>query len=374
MTGRHFINTNMIVYACDASAGTMQTIAQQVSPLPRSRHLEVSKSVMTNDLGSLIHGYWVSQAVYVAAKLGLADKLAAGPRSVDDLAAETGCHAASLFRLLRALASVGVFREHEPQRFGLSPQAERLRTDAPLSLRAVAIMMGEEHYRAWGELLHSVRTGENAFRHVYGRPVFEFLADHPEQAAIFDAAMTGIHGREIEPMLAAYDFSSFGTLADIGGGNGTVLSALLRHVPSLRGVLFDLPHVVDRARQTMPDDCRARCELVAGDFFRAVPPGADGYLLRHILHDWTDDESATILRCIRSAIPEHGRMLVLESVIPLGNEPFFAKLLDLTMLVIPGGRERTAEEFQTLFATSGFELTRIVPTRTELSLLEARPR
>ncbi len=325
-------------------------------------------------LNQLICGYWHSQCVYVAAKLGIADLLANGPQSVDDLAKQTGTHRPSLFRVLRALASLGVFVEEASQRFALTPAAEPLRRDVPGSQWAMAIMMGEEHFRAWGELLYSVRTGKIGFDKVFGQPVFEFLSQHPEQAAIFDKAMVGVHGRETAAMLDAYDFSQFAAVADIGGGNGSTLCGILKRHPRLHGTLFDLPGVIQRAGQTVDGaGLSDRVHLVDGDFFESVPAGADAYVLRHIIHDWEEEKALRILGNVRQAIGTEGRLLVVESVIPPGNEPFFGKLLDVTMLVIPGGQERTEEEYRDLFGKAGFRLVRIVPTAAEVSVIEGVP-
>lgn len=325
-------------------------------------------------LGRVITAYWHSQAVYVAAELGIADLLADGPRGVDQLAEATGSHADSLFRLLRALASIGIFEETEPRVFAITPLADALRSDAPQSQRDLARMMGAEQYQAWGDLLYSVQTGRIAFDRRFGKPIFDWLAEHPEKARIFDAAMTGIHGRETGAVLAAYDFGGIRTLADIGGGNGSNLSAILQAHPDMQGMLFDLPHVVERAEPHLEAAGVAdRCRSIGGSFFESIPSGADAYLLRHIIHDWDDEKSLTILRHVRSVIPDHGRLLVIEAVIPPGNEPFPMKFLDLTMLTIPGGKERSREEYEDLFRSAGFELSRIVPTETDMSVIEGRP-
>ncbi len=322
-------------------------------------------------LDRMISGYWISQAIYAAAKFGIADLLVTGPRGIQDLAADTATHPEALYRLLRALASVGVFVEVEPRRFALTPLAEPLRSDVPGSKRALALMMGSEQFRAWSEIEHSVRTGEKAFDRVYGEPIFDYLGKHPEQAAIFDAAMVGIHGRETDDVLDAYDFSDIKLLADIGGGNGSQLTRILNRHQRMQGMLFDLPHVVARAKQPIEAaGLTGRCRLESGDFFKAVPAGADAYLMRHIIHDWNDDQCRTILRNIHTVLPEHGKLLVIESVIPPGNDPFGGKLLDLVMLLIPGGKERTAEEYTELFASAGFSLSRIVPTAGEISVIE----
>lgn len=325
-------------------------------------------------MARMITGTWIAQAVYVVAKLGVADRLAESPRTADELAAATGMNGRALYRILRALASVGVFAERPDGRFELTPLAETLRDDVPGSRRAMAIMMGEEHHRCYGDLLESVRTGETAFERIYGQPIFAYLAEHPEQARTFDAAMTAIHGPETEAVLDAYDLSGFNLVADIGGGNGTTLVGTLKRHPNLKGLLFDMPGVVERARTGIGAAGLAdRCRTVAGDFFQSVPEGADAYMLRHIIHDWDDEKSIAILRNVRKAIGANGKLLIVESVIPPGNGPSFGKLLDLTMLLIPGGLERTEEEFARLFESAGFRLTRVVPTTAEVCVIEGSP-
>ena len=325
-------------------------------------------------LAGMITGYWVSQMVHVAAKLGLADYLADGPVTADELANSTGTHARSLYRLMRALASVGIFSEDDGQRFSQTPLSGSLRKDVPGSQWAMAVMMGDEHYHAWGDLLGSVRTGQTAFDRLHGKPLFEYLGEHPDQAMVFDAAMTSIHGRETQAVLDAYDLSGVGVLADIGGGNGTNLIGVLGRYPEMNGVLFDLPHVVERAAANLERaGLSGRCEVVGGDFFGPVPVEADAYFLRHIIHDWDDEKAGLILRNIRTSMPQGARLLVVEHVLPPGNEPSFGKLLDLNMLLLPGGAERTAEEFRRLYEGSGFRLTRIVPAQGDLSVIEGQP-
>lgn len=324
-------------------------------------------------LDQMITGYWTSQAIYAAAKFGIADLLADGPRSVDELAAASEADPQALYRLLRALASIGIFAEGEDQVFALTPLAEPLRSDVPGSKRALALMTGDEQFLAWGEIEYAIRSGNTAFDKVFGQPVFDYLGENPDKAAIFDAAMTGIHGRETDDMLGAYDFTGINLLADVGGGNGSNLIALLKKYPAMKGILFDLPHVVERARTNIEAaGLGERCELVSGDFFESVPAGADAYLMRHIIHDWDDEKSGTILRNCRAAMPDDGKLLLVESVIPPGNDFFMGKLLDLTMLMIPGGKERTEPEYSALFEEAGFELARIVPTESELSVLEGK--
>lgn len=325
-------------------------------------------------LARMITGYWVSQAIYATAKFGISDLLKDGPRPVDELAAITSTHGEALYRLLRALASVGVFSEGPPKVFSLTPLAELLRSDVAGSQRSLALMVGGQQFHAWGHIDHSIQTGETAFEHLHGKPLFDFLAEQPAMASIFDEAMTGIHGRETAAVLDAYDFSGIDVLADVGGGNGSNLLEILAKYPSMKGILFDLPHVVDRARGRVESSGLSdRCQLIGGDFFSSAPAGADAYLLRHIIHDWDDAKAAHILRNCRAAMPPSGKLLVVETVIPPGNAPFAGKLLDLTMLLIPGGKERTADEYQALYEQAGFELTNVVPSSLEVSVVEGAP-
>jgi hypothetical protein len=321
------------------------------------------------DLGT---GYWKSQALYVAAKLGIADLIKDAPKTSDELAKGTGVHAPSLFRVLRALASTGLFSQDDKNRFGLTPHAECL-CSGPGSKRALTIMNGEEHYRAWGELLYSVQTGKTSFEQIFGEPVFDFLSEHPEKAKIFDEAMTGIHGSETQLMLDAYDFSGIGTLIDVGGGNGSLLCAVLKKYPAMKGILYDLPGVVGRAKHSIKEAGMAeRCQTIGGNFFEKVPPGGDAYLMRHIIHDWNDDQCRQILGNFHKVMTPAARLLIIENVIPPGDQPCFGKFLDLTMLVIPGGKERTAEEYRELLASAEFALTRIVGSAAEISVIEAK--
>ena len=322
----------------------------------------------------MMTGYWVSQALHVAAKLGIADLLADGPVDCEDLAAATDTHAPSLQRVLRALASVGVFTEVSPGSFALTPLAELLRTETPGSMRALAIMYAEEQYRAWGELLHSVRTGEMAFDHQFGMGYFEYLAQHPEADRVFNEAMTGWTHQLVGAVVDTYDFSPFKTIVDVGGGYGALLAAILRSNPGARGVLFEQPHVVASAEeQLVAAGVADRCTFVGGDFFAAVPTGGDAYVLSQILHDWDDERCVAILGQCRRVMPDHGKLLVVELVLPEGDEPFLGKWLDLHMLVLLGSRERTAAEYDTLFRAAGFKLARVVPTPPGPSVVEAVP-
>jgi hypothetical protein len=325
-------------------------------------------------LSSMLIGYWTSQSIYVAAKLGLADLLKDGPKTAQQLAEVTKTQPDALYRLLRALASVGVFREDEYRRFVLTPLAEQLRGDVPNSQRAFAIMVGEEHYRCWGDLMYSIQTGKTSFEKIYGEPIFDWMSKHAEQAAVFDQAMVSVHGRETGAMLDAYDFSDIGTLADVGGGNGSVLRGVLTRYPKMRGMLCDLSGVIERAKPLIAKDGLAdRLQTIPTNFFESVPEGADAYLMRHIIHDWNDEQSLTILRNVRRAIGKDGRLLLIEGIIPPGNDPNFSKLLDLNMLLIPGGKERTESEYRDLYSKAGFRLSSITATRSDVSVIEGRP-
>lgn len=319
----------------------------------------------------LVHGYRVTQMLSVMAKLGIADLLEGGPRTADELAAATGAHPDALYRVLRTLASVGVFEEIAPRRFALTPLAEPLRVAHPHSVHSMAVYQGDHVYQAWGDLLHSVMTGAPAFDHVFGAPHFAYMAQHPEMSAPFDQAMSENSRRVASAVVAAYGFGEAGTVVDVGGGQGVLLAAILGAHPGLRGILFDQPHVVAGA-QPMLDAAGVadRCETVAGDFFAAVPSGCDFYVLRHILHDWDDERSIAILRSCAKAMPPHGKVLVIEAIVASGNEGPQTKLLDVQMLVMNGGRERTAAEYEQLFTAAGLRLTRIIPTASDANIIE----
>jgi hypothetical protein len=326
-------------------------------------------------LWRMTNGFQVSQAIHVVATLGIADLLKDGPRSADELAEATGTHASALYRILRALASVGVFAEQSDGRFGLTPLAEHLRTDVPGSLRSWAMLIGRPYYfTTWGHLLHSVKTGEPAFPHVYGMPAWEYRASHPEESALFDGAMTGLSLAEAEAVVRSYDFSGIGVLVDVGGGKGALLAAILAANPALSGILFDQPHVVADAKDLLERAGVAdRCEVVDGDFFKAVPGGADAYLLKSIIHDWDDASAIEILRRCRAAMADSARLLLVERGIRPANEPDPAKFIDLMILVMLGGRERTAEEYERLYTEAGFKLTNTIHTGSLLDIIEGVP-
>ena len=323
----------------------------------------------------LVNGFKVSQALHVAATLGVADLLKNGPRSSHDLAAATGTHPGSLYRLLRALAAVGVLQEDSDRGFALTPIGECLRSDATEPVAPWAVFIGQpEYWKAWGHLLDGVRTSEHAFRHAHGVNTWEYYARNPEAGAAFDAAMTSRSRRQANAVLNAYDFERFRCVVDVGGGHGTLLSAVLAKHRSLRGVLFDQPHVVAGAARVLEAAGVAdRCQVVGGDFFEAVPSGGDAHVLKFVLHDWEDEQATIILRNCRRAIAPSGKLLVIECEISPPNEGATDKFLDLTMLVHTGGRERTREEWAALFATAGFRLVDATPTEAQASIIEGVP-
>lgn len=320
----------------------------------------------------MAEGYQVSQAIHVAATLGIADLLTEKSRTIDELAAATGTHAPTLYRLLRALASVEILHELDDRRFELTPLGEKLRSDVPDSIAGWAAFIGRPyHWQAWAGLLHSVRTGENAFRQVHGTDVWTYRSTRPDESAIFDGAMTSNSRRSNQALLAAYEFGRFRTIVDVGGGNGALLAAVLDAYPEAQGVLFDQPHVVSGAASLLDRAGVAnRCRIVGGSFFDSVPHGADAYVLRAIIHDWGDDSAIRILGVVRHALAKDGRVLIIERVIAPPNEGRDAKFSDLNMLVNPGGRERTREEFAALLGSSGLRLERVLDAGV-FSVIEA---
>ena len=329
----------------------------------------------------ILQGYRSAQAAYVAAKLGIADLLGDGAKSAEALAVATRTHLPALRRLLRANASLGLLVEDDRGEFRLTPMGACLRRDAPGSLRSAALfLMSQEGQRTWAALEHSVATGEPAFDHVFGLPVFDFYAAHPEaeRSREHDGAMAALTAVVTEAVLRAYDFSAFGTLVDVGGGNGAFLAAILRANAAVRGLVFDLPHVVAGAPEVLDAaGIAARCAVVGGSFFESVPEGGDAYLLKRIVHDWDDERALAILAACRRAMKPGARLLVVDEVLPLRAGPDVATsayLLDLEMLVATsGGRERTEEEFRALYRAAGFTLSRVVPAARSLCVVEGLP-
>ena len=323
-------------------------------------------------LTNIAFGALMTQALAVAAELGIADSLAEKQKSVAELAANTNTHERALYRVLRSLASVGVFVEIEKGVFANTPYSEPLRSDVPNSIRNGAIFMGADwHWKVWGETLFSVQTGKPAWGHAHGVEVFDYFPTNPEHAAIFNNAMTDMSMSTAKPVVEAYDFSGIETLADIAGGHGFLLSQILKANPQINGVLFDMHQVIEGSPTLLEREGVAeKVETIAGDFFKSVP-AADAYIMKHIIHDWDDERCITILENIRAAMNGDGKVLIVETVVPEGNEPHYSKLLDLEMLVSPGGAERTAEEYSELLYRAGFRMTRIIPTKSPFSIIEA---
>jgi hypothetical protein len=314
-----------------------------------------------------------SRTVYVAAKLGLADQLASAPKSAAELAGPMQVHAQSLHRLMRALAGLGILIEQSEQRFALTSLGEALKTGAPGSARSSLIMFGSPWQRsAWDNFVYSVQTGKPGFDKAQGMPFFDYLAHHPEDASLFSETMVGVHNQEPPAVAAAYDFSISKTIVDVGGATGNMLAAVLAHHTGPRGVLFDRPHVVKDAPAFLnAKGVSDRVTIEAGDFFQNVPTGGDAYILSHIIHDWDEDQCLTILGHVRKAMNVAGRLLIVEMVLPPGDTPHLGKMLDMAMLVITGGQERTESEYESLLSKAGLRLTRVVPTNSAASIVEA---
>jgi hypothetical protein len=321
----------------------------------------------------MIFGKWISMSLSVAARLRIADLLAESPLSIDELSAATKTHPQSLYRLMRALASVGVFRTNARAQFELTEVGYFLRSNVKGSMRGVADYCGAMwSWRAWEEMLFSIQTGDTAFDKVFQQPVFDYLSQHPEESAVFNEGMTGFSGSESEAIIEVYDFSRFSSIVDIGGGHGHLLASILRKFTGAKGTVFDAPHVVTGAMATFHEFGVAdRANATGGDFFHSVPSGHDAYLLKHIIHDWNDTNCQRILKAIRSACTSGTTLLVCEMVIPSGDQPHPGKLLDLEMLVVASGQERTESEYQSLLASRGFRLERIVALPSPISIVEA---
>jgi len=332
---------------------------------------EVAASQLVFQLAT---GYIASSALYVAVKLRIADSLADGPRSVSDLAAAAGANEDAVYRVLRTLSSLGVFEEVGPGTFANSLASTTMRSSVPGSTHPMTLWMADPfHFRVYADLMHSVQTGQPAAEKTVGMPVFEYFQRHQDLSEVFNDAMTAFSAFVIPAALEAYDFTGIRLLVDVAGGHGQVLTSILQKHPQMRGVLFDLEHVIagaiPRLEQAGVSD---RCTTATGDFFKAVPEGGDAYIMKHIIHDWDDERALKILANIKKAMQPGGRIILLDSVLASSNEPDFGKLIDLEMLVMPGGRERTADEFRALFHRAGLTVTKIVPTKSPLSLIEAR--
>ena len=334
----------------------MRSIEKLRAPLPAQE--QTSRQNARADLLRLISGFQVSQAIHVATSLGLPDLLQSRACTIQELATKTETEPSSLYRLMRALASVGVFHEDDKRRFSLTPMSEFLRSDVEGTHEPMALMMGRSSYwRSWGELAHAVRTGKTAFDHIYRCDVWAYRAEHPEEARVFDRAMASLSKGHAQAVIDAYDFGRFRHLVDVGGGDGTFLAEILAAHPHLRGTLFDQPHVAREAEALITRaGMAARCESIGGDFFAGVSEGGDLYMLKWILHDWDDAAAVDVLNACRRAMKPDSRLLVVELLIGAPNTAPAEKFMDLNMMVMTGGRERTREEFAALFARAGVQL------------------
>jgi hypothetical protein len=315
---------------------------------------------------NLIGGFWIARSLYLAAKLGVADLFDDQPKTIAQLAAGTQTDAPSLYRLLRALASVGIFKEVSDQCFVLTPLAATLKSDSSNSMRyAVMAQMGYDHSLGWSNGLHSLKTGEIAFDAAAGMNIWQHFAQHPEDGQIFSQSMSSLGTAIAQAVAASYDFSQFNTIVDIGGAQGSLVSTILQANPHLQGILFDLPEIIANV------SVDKSIQPIAGNFFESVPTGGDAYLMRWIIHDWDDEKSSVILKNCHRAMPEQGKLLLVESILPPGNEPSPTKFIDVIMLLMTGGRERTEEEYRSLLRSNGFELTQVIPTPSMLTIIEA---
>jgi len=323
----------------------------------------------------LLFGKQLTYSLSGVARLGVADHMDGTAKPVEDIAACCGAHAPSLYRVMRMLASFGVFKEGPARHFSLTPVGELLKTDAPGSLRYMAMMFGEEFStRAYEHIAACLRTGGDGVSEAYGKQIWEVLGERPSQCGTFQHAMTNSTSVAAPAIVKAYDFSGITRLADVGGGHGLLLAAILRANPKLQGVLFDRPEVVGSVPQDQFAGCDGRIAIEPGSFFERVPDGCDAYLMKHIIHDWSDEHCRTILTLMRKKLPQDGRVLLCEMVVTDEPGPTPAKLLDIEMLVMTvGGKERTEQEFRELFAACGLLLSRIVPTARPISVIEAVP-
>jgi len=322
----------------------------------------------------LMNGAYVAGAVAALAQLGVPDILAGGPKSASELATEIGANPERLYRLMRATSCVGVLEEGPDGRFSQTPMSAVLCKDATPSLRGFAIMTGREwHGRGWSHLEHCVRTGEQAIDGIYGMPIFEYFTQNATEAAIFDDAMTGLSSIDGPAVADAYNFDGIRSIADIAGGRGLLLATILRRHPEMRGTLYEMPHVLEGAKTGALQPLMDRCTLASGDMFSSVPSGTDAYIMKHIIHDWPDEQCIQLLKACRKGINPGGKLLIVDSVIQPGNEFSPSKFLDVQMLIFPGGRERTEPEFRKLLEASGWKLNRIIPTVAVDSVVEAIP-
>lgn len=341
-----------------------------MSAVPTARDQSAAFAVL-----NLIQGSVITQALYVAAKFGIADVLGDGPLTATEIAKRVGTEPEATYRLLRALSGYSIFAEQADGRFALTPMADALRDDAPDSMRGIAMLMGHPLlWEDWGQLINSVRTGEASLPKLRGMGAYDFLMANPEYAAVFFQGMGSMSGAETDPIIATYDFSRFRKIVDVGGGRGTLIAGILQKAPSAKGVLYDAPFATADAGPVLDAaGVASRCSVENGSFFDKLPAGADAYVLKHILHDFPEGECVAILKNVREAIAADGRLLVAEYVIPGNNERHIGNIIDLWLLLLLGAKERTLPQYSELFAKAGFKLAGAVPTTSPVSVIEAVP-
>lgn len=326
-------------------------------------------------LAQMVFGKVITQALSVIARFKIADLLATGPKTAAELATATGLHPGHLYRVMRALAGLGIFTGDESQRFSLTPMGDKLRSDVPGSVRSIAIYFCDPwSWQPWGDLAGAVKSGQPVFERMFGEGVFDYFEKHPDEAATFNEGMTGFSQQASASVLKVYDFSKFGSIVDVGGGHGAFLTAILKANPGVKGLIFDAPSVIKGTEETIrAAGLTDRCRAEGGDFFKAVPAGGDLYILKHVIHDWSDAKATTILKACRAAMPATGKLLLVEMIVPAGFAPHMSQMLDLEMMVLCDGRERTEAEYRDLLTGAGFQLTRVISTPGPTGLVEAIP-
>jgi hypothetical protein len=371
-----FPNSNAhLLFACVcAPSKTKAFIRCPLSNNFNKRDMSAPNPEIRQTMFQMITGYWVSRCIYVASELGISDHLVHGPKSIDELANATNSHAPSLYRLMRSLASLGIYAEtgEHSKQFVNTAKSDLLRSDVPGSIRTTArMLLGDEHFYGWAHLLHAIKMGENGAKHYLGMDIWQYYEKNKERSEIFNQAMKEMSLASVASIVPAYDFAPYALIVDIGGGYGTLMSGILQSAPNSRGIVFDLERVINEAKAAVTDPIlKERCQFISGDFFKNIPEGADLYVMKHIIHDWTDEECCIILRNIRNAMKPTSKVLIMDAVIEPGNTPQFEKLMDMNMLALCTGRERTEKEFAELLARSGLKLSKIY-NKNKLPIIES---
>eukprot|EP00128_Syssomonas_multiformis_P006454 Colp12_sorted_trinity150504_noHs@7832 len=353
-------------------AGSLSLLFKGRRPMTTIPRMATHTLTPSEQMLKMICGNWISQSIYAVSVLGIADKLHYGPQTTQQLAKATGVHETSLNRLLRGLASVDVF-VNKDNTWHLTPLGQTLRSDAPDSMKAYAIKGGSYfNYEPWAHVLDAVKTGEPVFKNIFGKEIWEYMGDNEEANKIYNESMKSFSGNKNEKVVSSFDFSVVKSIVDVGGGNGSFSRAIMSVNPHINSTVFDLPHVVaETEKQFKNSEFSSRLQFASGDMFESVPKGADAYVLRHIIHDHNEENCKRILKSCYDAMRADSKLLLVEMVIPDDNEYFYGKLLDLQMMVIYSGRERTAEEYRQLLSANGFSLSKIYPSGTTLSIVEA---